>query len=124
MKKIAHFYLTWVVCFALVPGYSSAKAIDLRNATEASGEYEISFCARPSPDTVKRLPGHAFVAFSFKPREGGRTFLAIGHTVQAGVSPVDAAWSYFGGAVPGYLAEEKYSAAMTTCRPYVVSSGI
>ena len=55
------------------------------------------------------------MAFSFRAPDGKRTFTAIGHTVQAGASPIAAAWSYFGEAISGYLAEEKYTSAMETC---------
>ena len=89
--------------------------LDLRTSSDVSGEYEIGFCARPSPDTTKQLPGHAFVSFSIKSQDGRRTFKAIGHTVQSGVSGASAAWSYFGDRVDGYLKEEKFTSAMQSC---------
>lgn len=89
--------------------------IDLRTLSDATGEYEIGFCVRPSPNTAKNLPGHAFVTFSFSPSNKQRTFVSIGHTVQPGTSPVSAGWSYFGESVSGYLAEETYTSAMQAC---------
>lgn len=89
--------------------------LDLRNLSDKDGEYEIGFCARPSPDTIKNLPGHAFVSFSHFSNENKRNFLAIGHTVQAGVSLLRAAWSYVGDPVEGYLKEENYTSSMQSC---------
>lgn len=97
------------------PNHTIAKVIDLRNQSDTAGDYEIGFCARPSPDTVKDLPGHAFVAYSYMPSKGERTFRAIGHTVAPGVSPGEAAWSYFGKPVAGYLKEEQYTSSMARC---------
>lgn len=104
-----------VIAIALFPVYSLGASVDLRTSSDVSGEYEIGFCARPSQDAVKRLPGHAFVSFSFRTPDGKRTFTSIGHTVQLGVPPTTAAWSYFGDSVSGYLAEEKYTSAMESC---------
>lgn len=92
-----------------------AAAIDLRNSTDMSGTYEVGFCARPSPDTVKNLPGHAFVSFSFSPNNGHRQFMGIGHTVPEGSSALRAFWSYFGSPVTGYLKEEVYTSRMERC---------
>lgn len=97
------------------PNYAIAKVIDLRNQSDIVGDYELGFCARPSPDTLKQLPGHAFVAYSHVPSKGERTFRAVGHTVSPGVSPGSAAWSYFGKPVAGYLKEEQYTSSMERC---------
>ena len=94
---------------------ASAGFKDLSNLSEKDGStYEIGFCARPSPGTVKNLPGHAFVSFSHKV-DGKRSFLAIGHTVQAGTSPEKAALSYVGDPVDGYLKEENSTSSMPSC---------
>src|ERR1700752_4782173 len=101
--------LAWGVFIAFVPALGRAETIDLTNMSELAA-YEVSFCARPSPDTVKRLPGHAFVAFS-QATSGRRDFTAIGHTIPAG-SEMAAAWSYFGVPTTGLLAEEIYTDAL------------
>lgn len=116
MSMFRIFYILFAAFLWLI-GHSSAMGatIDLRTRTDVTGEYEIGFCVRPTPDTAKNLPGHAFVTFSVSPPKKQRTFLSIGHTVQPGTSPVSAAWSYFGESIPGYLAEEKYTSAMQAC---------
>jgi hypothetical protein len=89
------------------------KVIDMRVATDSDGiKREISFCARPSPDS--KVPGHAFVAFSTV-SANGRNYYTVGHTTNA--SPSDAILTYFGyiTSVPGYLSEEKYTAAKENC---------
>jgi hypothetical protein len=98
---------------------ASAKVIDLATMSEPGG-YEISFCARTSPDTDK--PGHAFVAFSKKADNNKREFLSIGHTVGAGTSTASASWSYFGSAVPGVLKEEIYTSIRQNCLTAKVNS--
>ncbi len=91
-------------------------SLDLRNSSDESGEYEIAFCARPSPDdSAKNLPGHAFVSFSYYSPDGNRKFMSIGHTVQPGISQASTIWSYFGESVDGYLAEEKYTSIKQSC---------
>lgn len=91
-----------------------AKEVDLRNQTDADGEYNIAFCARPSPDK-SGLPGHMFVAYSRVTNTGERTFVAIGHTVEAGVGVTPAVWSYFGSPVNGLLKHEMYTAIEQKC---------
>lgn len=116
MKKMfSHLFRLYAVTIVLLPAYAFGATVDLRTSSDTSGEYEVGFCARPSPDAAKQLPGHAFVSFSFKSPDGKRTFTSIGHTVQADISPGSAAWSYFGAPVSGYLAEEKYTSAMQSC---------
>jgi hypothetical protein len=92
------------------------KVVDFRNKSDADGVVrEISFCGRPSPDTLKKLPGHAFVAFSSIEPSGKREYLAIGHTTKA--PPINALLTYIGiiNSVPGFLAEEKYTASKEEC---------
>ncbi len=89
--------------------------IDLRKLSDVMGEHEISFCVRPSPNTIKNLPGHAFVSFSVLPRNKQRTFLSIGHTVQPNTSLASAIWSYFGAPISGYLSEENYTSVRQAC---------
>ena len=98
---------------ATSPG--AANTIDLRKQTSAEGISEVGFCSRPSPD-AGGFPGHSFVTFS-KPRpQGGRDFRAVGHTIAAGVSPVSAAFTYFGGAsVAGKQMEERYTSIKQVC---------
>jgi len=109
MKK-----LMYVLTFAAFAGAALAKEIDLRVMTDQSGDYDVAFCARPSPDTTGK-PGHAFVSFSHVQASGDRDFLAIGHTVGADVSPAKAIWSYFGSPVSGLLKEERYTAIKQNC---------
>jgi hypothetical protein len=97
-----------------ISGSTTAKSLDLSTATALSGEYDIAFCARPSPDFTGK-PGHAFVAFSHKDVDGTRDFFAVGHTVSAGISAARATWSYWGGPVPGRLKEERYTALRQAC---------
>ncbi|MBI4000758.1 MAG: hypothetical protein HY348_03130 [Nitrospira defluvii] len=104
-----------VVLILTIASDVMAELVDLRTSTDISGTYEVGFCARPSPDTVKHLPGHAFVSFSYSPYHGQRTFLAIGHTVLEGNSASRALWSYFGSSVTGYLKEEVYTSRMERC---------
>ena len=107
----------WIVVFIII-FFSScllASPLDLRNFSDESGEYEIAFCARPSADTKKNIPGHAFVSFSYYSPKGNRTFTSIGHTVQSGTSMISAIWSYFGVSVDGFLSEEKYTSIKQSC---------
>ena len=104
-----------VLCLATsVSAGALAKEIDLSNISDPAGIYNIAFCARPSPDATGK-PGHAFVSFSHLPHGGQRDFLAIGHTVGAGVGPAEAAWSFFGTPVSGVLGEEKYTSIKQQC---------
>ena len=106
-------YAVSIFLFIFSP-ISFGTIIDLRNSSDFDGEYEIGFCARPSPDAIKNLPGHAFVSFSHIKKDGKRDFLSIGHTVQEGAKK-EAAWSYFGDSVSGYLKEENYTSVMQLC---------
>lgn len=100
---------------ALVSTPATAKEIDLSTRTDPTGTFQIGFCARPSPDTLKRWPGHAFVSFSHQNPTGERYFIAIGHTVAAGVTAAGAIWSVVGAPVSGVLKEENYTSAMQNC---------
>lgn len=113
--------LTLIMCWFLLtisfvfPIYSFGASLDLRNLSDESGEYEIGFCSRPSPNTIKNLPGHAFVSFSAYLSNGNRTFKSIGHTIQENTSLLSTTWSYFGDSVVGYLSEEKYTSIEESC---------
>ena len=96
-----------------------AKVLDLSTRTDASGTYEVAFCARPSPQGS--IPGHMFVSFSHTDPAGERDFMAIGHTVNAGVGPAAATWSYFGSPVGGHLGEERYTSVKQNCLDVVVN---
>ncbi|MBQ1499185.1 MAG: hypothetical protein IIZ38_12800 [Sphingomonas sp.] len=92
-----------------------ARDKDLRTMSSASGETEIGFCVRPSPDAFG-FPGHSFVTFSATRPGGGRSFRAVGHTVAAGTSPAGAAFTYFGGRpVAGAQMEERYTHLKQAC---------
>lgn len=99
-----------------VPQPASSKDIDLRTMSEASGVYDVAFCSRSSPG-LSGEPGHAFVAFSHKPPDAERDFLAIGLTVTAGVTPTAAAlsWFYWGKPISGRLKEELYTDIRQNC---------
>jgi hypothetical protein len=99
----------------LLGGTAWSKDIDLSTRSDPDGSFQIGFCARPSPDTFKGWPGHAFVSYTHRKPRGEIQFTAIGHTVTAGVSPVRAAWSLFGSSVSGLLKEEVYSATLQNC---------
>ena len=107
--------MRYVVAISLLLWSTSlhAKEIDLSTRTDATGTYDIAFCSRPSPQG--NIPGHMFVSYSHVDPEGNRDFTAIGHTINAGVGPVSATWSYFGDAVGGHLAEEKYTHVKQNC---------
>lgn len=105
----------WATAVALsaVPAFAHEK--DLRTHTDASGETEVSFCARPSPNTFG-FPGHAFVAFSDRPTGQPRIFRAVGHTVASSAAGPSMAFTYFGGgSVAGQQAEERYTHAKQDC---------
>lgn len=89
------------------------KEIDLRTMTEATGEYDISLCARTSPSGP--VPGHAFVVYSHRPPGKERKILAVGFTTSSG--PVQAALSYKGWLTKadGYLGEERYTSVNERC---------
>ena len=115
MKRVAILagVIAGVVFFVAAP--AGARDKDLRTSTDANGETEVGFCARPSPNAFG-FPGHAFVVFSATRPGGGRDFRAIGHTVASGTSVPAVVFSYFGGAsVSGQQAEEKYTALRQAC---------
>jgi len=93
------------------PAYARDK--DLRTKTDAAGVTEISFCARPSPNSFG-FPGHAFVAFN--DQSPGGSFRSVGQTVAPGTGAAAAAFTYFGGgSVAGQQAEERYSHLKQDC---------
>jgi hypothetical protein len=100
---------------ALVSTPACAKEIERSTRTDPAGIFQIGFCARPSPDTLKKWPGHAFVSFSHVKPTGQRDFVAIGHTVTAGVTAAQGIWSAVGAPVSGVLKEENYTSAMQNC---------
>lgn len=109
MNFVLVFFLATLVSASVM-----AKEVDLSNFSDPTGVYNIAFCARPSPDATGK-PGHAFVSFSHLPHGGQRDFLAVGHTVSAGVGPAEAGWSFFGAPVSGVLGEEKYTSIRQQC---------
>ena len=98
----------------LAAGPLPAKEIDLSTRSDPDAEFDVAFCARPSLGATGK-PGHAFVAFSKKPHNAQRDFLAIGHTISATESAISAAWSYFGEPVSGLLKEELYTSVEQDC---------
>lgn len=110
-----------VVAGVLFGGVLPAEELDLSTRTDADAAFDIAFCARPSPGD-KGKPGHAFVAFSRKPHDGERDFLAIGHTVSASETAASSAWSYFGSPVSGLLKEELYTSVEQNCLVVTVNS--
>ena len=99
----------------LSPTFAHAKTIDLSTRTDPLGEFDLAFCSRPSPDSAKGWPGHAFVSFSWKRPNGDRDFTAIGHTVTPGTSVPAATWSLFGSPISGWLRDERYTAVLQNC---------
>lgn len=94
---------------------SPAADLDLRRSTDAAGRTEISFCARPSPNSFG-FPGHAFIVFNEKPVSGAGKMRAVGHTVSAGAGGAATAFTYFGGSsVGGVQAEERFTHMKQAC---------
>lgn len=109
--------LMTIAAISILAGAPVCKAAekDLRTLSDAAGETEVSFCARPSPNDFG-LPGHAFVAFSEQPTGKTRIFRAVGHTVAPTAGPIASAFTYFsGGSVAGQQAEERYSHIKQAC---------
>jgi hypothetical protein len=109
-QRILFFLLVEFLLFGPAP----AKSLDLGTISDPSGEYDIAFCARPSPDSTGK-PGHAFVAFSHKSAQGDRDFFAVGHTVGTGTTVASATWSYWGSPIQGRLKEERFTALRQIC---------
>jgi len=109
-------WFLFIFAYAMLVGNGGAKAkeVDLRTMSDPTGEYNVAFCSRPSPDTTGK-PGHAFVSYSHVLPGGNREFLAIGHTVGADVTPAKAIWSYFSDPVSGLLKEELYTSIRQRC---------
>lgn len=109
-----------VLLLAVLTAESLGKTIDLSNMTDATGLYNIAFCARSSPDPSGK-PGHAFVSYSHQTPSGDRDFVSIGHTVSAGTSVGSGIWSYFSHPIPGLLKEEMYTSIKQNCLDVVVN---
>lgn len=105
-------FLKTLFIFACL-NFVEAKTLDYSNISDPTGEYEVALCARPSPGTLKNLPGHAFVSFTHTNNAGQISVKSIGHTTDVGALP--ALLSYFGTPVSGYLSEEKYTSSMEQC---------
>jgi hypothetical protein len=86
--------------------------VDLRTQSSVEAEYEVSLCARPSPEGD--VPGHAFVLYSVKLRGSDRKVLALGFTTSASTSKTAAS---YGGWLPvdGFLGEERYTSIKQRC---------
>ena len=95
------------------------KEIDLRNKTDANGEYSIAICARPSPGPAG-LPGHAFVAYSEKPAGRERSVLALGFTTNSAVGGV-LSFSSLLATPAGFLGEEKFTHMKEECLVILVN---
>jgi hypothetical protein len=111
--KLKRKFVFWLL-FLATPIIAIAEEKDLRTQTDAQGETEIGFCARPSPDAFG-FPGHAFVTFSEIPNGGARKFRAVGHTVSTAGIPATV-FTYFGGRpVSGRQMEEIFSHLKQAC---------
>ena len=104
---------------ALASGSSLAAAhreIDVGAQSQPDGmTYQVSLCARPSVDTPKNKPGHAFVGFSRSRPGGERTYTALGHTTFAGTAAALLSYQGYLGSVPGYISAERYSHVNERC---------
>lgn len=101
---------------AVVPAYSWAaphRSVDIRNQTDANGEYTVSLCARSSPGPAN-LPGHAFVMYSFKPTGKEWRSFALGFTTDSAVKGM-LSYSKVLAAPSGYLNEEIYTSVNENC---------
>jgi hypothetical protein len=110
------------ITFSTVAHAGPHRQLDLRNQTDASGEYSVSLCARPSPDTLLSLPGHAFVAYSFLPAGSGsaRRFLAVGFTTDSAIKGT-LSFSKVLAQPTGYLEEEHFTHVKEECLVLLVS---
>lgn len=110
-------YLLSSILFCSLPVFATPhKTLDLKNSTDGDGgEREISFCARPSPDTIKNIPGHMFVAFSLVPKSGNRSYTALGHTTKEPLANVLITYLGFTDPVSGFLDEERYTSTLEQC---------
>lgn len=115
---------TFSLCVTLPPFVAAGphKQLDLRTMSEATGEYSISLCARPSPSG--NIPGHAFVVYAHKPPGKERKILSLGFTTSAG--PAKAALSYKGwlATADGYLGEERYTSINEQCLVALVDKNV
>lgn len=97
------------------------RTLDLRVHSEPDGaDYSLSVCTRPSPGSTK-LPGHAFVGYSRLPRLGGREYLAVGHTSNAGLGAIILTYLGIKPAVDGSIQDEIYTSTQEQCLVLLVN---
>lgn len=97
------------------------RQLDLRNQSDAGGEYSVLLCSRPSPAPAG-LPGHAFVAYSHQPPIGGkRIFFALGFTTSASAVKGLLSYSALLAKPAGYLDEENFSHVKEQCLVLLVN---
>jgi hypothetical protein len=118
MKRIAVAIFAFVMSAAAIA--APHRQLDLRNQTDANGEYTISLCARPSPGPAS-LPGHAFVAYSVKPTGGERKFLTLGFTTGDPAIKGILSFSAILAKPDGYLDEEKFTSVNEECLVLLVN---
>jgi hypothetical protein len=115
MRKLQYLFSLFLLLASHSIFAEPHKSIDMRKLSDEDGvEREISFCAKPSIDTTKNLPGHMFVAFSTLNGKV-RSYSALGHSTTA--TPKDALLTYGGlfPSVTGYLKEELYADSKDRC---------
>lgn len=111
--------LLTVLMVSLQPALAQEATVDKRIRSEPAN-YEISFCARPSPGATG-LPGHAFVTFSqvIGQTAGGadkRSFVSLGRsTDESGFDVIH------GKSVKGFISEENYSHEKQRCLVVLVN---
>ncbi|BBB64250.1 hypothetical protein UNDKW_5977 (plasmid) [Undibacterium sp. KW1] len=108
--------------FFFVPILATAgphKELDLREQSDADGEYTVSPCARPSPG-ASSLPGHAFVMYSYRSLAGDRRILSLGFMTNSAVKGVLSYIALLATPV-GYPGEEHYTAAKEECLVLMVN---
>ena len=106
----------WIALLMTLPTLCVAaphKRLDLRNKTDANGEYSVSLCARSSDGPMK-LPGHAFVSYNFKPTGKEWRSFALGFTTNSAVKGM-LSYSKLLAQPAGYLNEEMYSSVNENC---------
>ncbi|BBB66580.1 hypothetical protein UNDYM_2327 [Undibacterium sp. YM2] len=124
-KPMARAYIMVVLVTTILFGTqiciaSPHKQIDLRNQTDADGEYTVSICSRPSPGP-EGLPGHMFVAYSFKPTDQDRKVIALGYTTRAGLIQGVLSFSALLTMPSGYLGEENFTHMEEQCLELLVN---
>lgn len=110
-----------LLMLALAAGAAPHRQLDLRNQSDASGEYSVLLCSRPSPAPAG-LPGHAFVAYShLRPGGGKRSFLALGFTTSASAVKGLLSYSALLATPAGYLDEENFTHVKEQCLVLLVN---